>query len=126
MFFVTIVRLRLLIGIRHADDDAIRCRWRIINANVSRFGFGSCWISESNFCCFDRSYSSSTRLANIFHRFSVNNDSDNERRKSLTTPHIKWMSFDERSNKPERDLSNRSLRSLIWLSTLRKKQNETI
>lgn len=114
----TIVRLRFVIGIRHAADEAIRCRWRIMNAKVSRFGLGNCWIRESNLCCLERSYSSSTRLANVFHNWSVNSDSDSERRKSLTTPQMRCISFDDRSNRPERDLSKRSLRSLTWLSTL--------
>ncbi len=89
----TIVRLRLLIGIRQYGDDAIRCKWRIINANVSRFGLGNCWISESNLCCLDRSYSSSINVANVFHNASVNKDSDNDRRKSFTTPQIKCISW---------------------------------
>jgi hypothetical protein len=91
--FLTIVRLKLTIGIRQSGDVATRCKWRIINANVSRFGFGNCWISESNFCCWIKSESSSTIDANDFHKASVNKDSDNERRKSFTTPQIKWISL---------------------------------
>jgi hypothetical protein len=60
---------------------------------VSRFGLGNCWISESIFCCFTESNSSSTIDANDFHNASVNKDSDNERRKSFTTPQIKCISL---------------------------------
>ncbi len=89
----TIVLLKLTIGIRQSGDVATRCKWRIINANVSRFGLGNCWISESNLCCWIKSESSSTIDANDFHKASVNKDSDNERRKSFTTPQIKCISL---------------------------------
>ena len=89
----TIVRLRLRIGIRHRGEIATRCKCRIINASVSRLGFGSCWISASKFCCLTKSDSSSITPAKDFHMALVNNDSDKERRKSFTTPQIKCMSL---------------------------------
>ena len=91
--FVTIVRLRLRMGIRQRGAAATRCRCRMTKASVSRFGFGSCWSSVSIFSCLIESDSSSITVAKDFHSALVNKGSDNERRKSFTTPQIRWISW---------------------------------